>query len=62
MKFAISLLLICSFCTLLVSGLIRMLLDIARLDFDLPRDLHHSLGREIEPVHDFRGVAVQERK
>ena len=32
----------------------------AALDLDLPADFNHPVRREIEPIHDLRGIAIQE--
>lgn len=72
MRFMVSLLLICTFCALLVGGLAGVLRQMMRRDWigeprtrrapsdlDLPRDLDHALRRQVEPVDDLGGVAVE---
>ena len=70
MHLLISLLMMCSLLVLIVAGLISVLRDMlhrdwraaapaGELDLDLPRDFDHPLRRQVEPVDDFRGVAVQ---
>jgi hypothetical protein len=68
MHFLLSLVLISSFFVLIIAGLISVLRDMllrggseARsLNLDLPGDLNHPLRRQVEPVHDLRGIAIQE--
>ncbi len=73
MDFLMSFLLICSFFILIIAGLISVLRDMwwrdgpaspvaAALNLDLPPDLDHPLRRQVEPVHDLRGIAIQESK
>ena len=73
MHFLISLLMICSFLVLIAAGLVSVLVDMLRrgwpalpaagaLNLDLSRDFDHPLRRQIEPVDDFRGVAIQKRE
>lgn len=73
MHFLLSFVLICSFFILIIAGLISVLRDMlwrsgpdsppaAALNLDLSPDLDHPLRRQIEPVHDLRGVAIQEGK
>jgi multisubunit Na+/H+ antiporter MnhE subunit len=71
MHLLLSLILICSFFILIIAGLISVLRDMLRrdwpaapaaaaLDLDLPADFNHPVRREIEPIHDLRGIAIQE--
>lgn len=72
MRFTVSLVLICTFCALLVGGLAGVLRQMMRRDWigdagtrraasdlDLPRDLDHALRRQVEAVDDLGGVAVE---
>ncbi len=71
MQLLLSFILICSFFILIIAGLISVLRDMlwrnrppppaaAALNLDLPPDFNHPVGRQIEPIHDLRGIAVQE--
>lgn len=71
MHLLLSIVLICSFFILIIAGLISVLRDMlwrdgrdppapTALNLDLPPDFNHPVRREIEPVHDLRGIAVQE--
>jgi hypothetical protein len=71
MHLLLSIILICSFFILIIAGLISVLRDMlwrdgphapatAALNLDLPPDFNHPLRREIEPIHDLRGIAIQE--
>lgn len=71
MHLLLSIILICSFFILIIAGLISVLRDMlwregpdtpaaAALNLDLPPDFDHPVRREIEPVHDLCGIAVQE--
>ncbi len=73
MHFLVSFILICSFFILIIAGLISVLRDMlwrqgpdtpaaAALNLDLPPDFDHPRRRQIEPVHDLRGIAIQEGK
>jgi hypothetical protein len=71
MHLLLSIILICSFFVLIIAGLISVLRDLLRRDWpdappaaalnlDLPPDFNHPVRREIEPIHDLRGIAIQE--
>lgn len=70
MHLLISLLMMCSFFVLIIAGLISVLRDMlgrdwpvappaGPLDLDLSRDFDHPLRRQVEPVDDLPGVAIQ---
>ena len=70
MQLLFAIILICSFFILIIAGLISVLRDMlwrdgrdapaaAALNLDLPSDFNHPVRREIEPIHDLRGIAIQ---
>jgi hypothetical protein len=70
MHFLLSFLTICAFFVLIIAGLISVLRDMlmrewpvapaaGTLNLDLSRDLDHPLRRQVEPVDDFGGIAVE---
>jgi hypothetical protein len=70
MHLLLSFLTIGAFFVLIIGGLASVLRDMllrewpvspaaGTLNLDLPRDLDHPIRRQVEPVDDFGGIAVQ---